>query len=117
MEQYAVSQSSFDQFLGVLDSTRDRAGQKYEDLRIRVVKFFEWRACRFADDLADRTLDRVIQKVGSGVTIDDHANYAYGVARFIYLEHLKQQPKSEIAMDEVPELAVTIDDEDDDLRH
>ena len=113
MEQFAISQSSFDQFLGVLDSNRDRAGQKYEALRLRVVKFFEWRACRFPDDLADKTLDRVIQKVGSGAAIEDHVNYTYGVARFIYLEHLKRQPKEEIATDEMADLHAPADDEGD----
>ncbi len=62
MKQWTLSQSSFDSFLTILDSNRERAGQKYEILRVRLVKFFEWRACRFADDLADETLDRVAQK-------------------------------------------------------
>ncbi|MEO6052190.1 MAG: hypothetical protein ABIP78_12790 [Pyrinomonadaceae bacterium] len=115
MKQWTLSQSSFDQFLAVLDPNRDRAGQKYEALRIRIVKFFEWRVCQFADDLADETLDRVIKKVGLGEQINDHMNYAYGVARLVFLETLKQQTKERAIVIDMPVTQMT-DDDDEDMR-
>jgi DNA-directed RNA polymerase specialized sigma24 family protein len=103
MKQWTLSQSSFDNFLTVLDPmNRERAGQKYEALRTRLVKFFEWRACQFADDLADETLDRVMKKTDAGEPIKDHLNYAYGVARLVYLETLKQQNKQQAAVISMP---------------
>ena len=116
MEQWALSQSSFDQFLAVLDPNRERAGQEYEALRTRIVKFFEWRACQFPDDLADETLDRVIKKVALGVEIDDHINYVYGVARLVYLEAWKQQVKERAVVVNMPTMTV-VEDEDEDLRY
>ena len=89
MEQWTVSQTSFDRFLEILDSDREQACEKYEALRQRIVKFFEWRACPTAEDLADQTLDRIVRKVSSGEDIHDYMNYAYGVARFVYLENRK----------------------------
>jgi DNA-directed RNA polymerase specialized sigma24 family protein len=89
MEQWTVSQNSFDRFLAVLDGDREIAGEKYEALRHRIVKFFEWRACATPEDLADQTLDRIVRKISLGEEIQDHMNYAYGVARFIYLENKK----------------------------
>lgn len=116
MKQWTLSQSSFDQFLAVLDPNRERAGQKYELLRTRVVKFFEWRACRFPDDLADETLDRVMRKVGVGVEINDHINYAYGVARLVFLENYKEQVKEQAVVIDMPVISVLDETEDEDVR-
>ncbi len=112
MKQWTLSQSSFDRFLANLDSDRDRAGQKYEVLRVRLVKFFEWRACRFADDLADETLDRVARKADMGEQINDYANFTFGVARLLYLEAVKKQAKQQAVIIEMP-LKNNANDEDD----
>lgn len=115
MKQWTLSQSSFDSFLTVLDSNRERAGQKYETLRTRLVKFFEWRACQFPDDLADETLDRVIKKVDSGEQINDCVNYAYGVARLLYLETLKKQTREQAVIINMP-IKESTDGEEEDTR-
>ena len=115
MKQWALSQSSFDRFLAVLDPNRDRAGQKYEALRTRIVKFFEWRTCQLADELADETLDRVIRKIGLGEEIRDYVSYAYGVARLVLLETLKQQAKERDLVIDMPVKQLT-DDDDEDMR-
>ena len=102
MKQWTLSQSSFDDFLTILDANRERAGQKYEALRTRLVKFFEWRACRFPDDLADEALDRLVKKSASGEQINDPVNYAYGIARLIYLETIKKQTKEQAVIINMP---------------
>lgn len=102
MKQWTLSETSFDKFLAVLDSNRERAGQKYEELRNRLVKFFEWRACQFADDLADETLDRMIRKIDQGEQINDYVNYSYGVARLLYLEAVKKQNKEQAVIINMP---------------
>jgi DNA-directed RNA polymerase specialized sigma24 family protein len=99
MRTWSLTQTSFDQFLGVLDSDRDAAGHKYEGMRIRAVKYFEWRACRGADMLADETLDRIARKLEAGEQIKDLLKYTYGVARLVYFESLKQQ----VVEDEIDE--------------
>lgn len=113
MKQWTLSQSSFDQFLTLLDSNRERAGQKYEALRVRLVKFFEWRVCQFPDDLADETLDRVARKIDSGEQITDCVNYAYGVARLLYLETVKKQTKEQAVIIDMPIKNSTDDNEED----
>ena len=102
MKQWVLSQSSFDTFLADLDPNREQAGQKYEAIRTRLVKFFEWRACQFADALADETLDRVVRKVDSGEQINDYFNYSYAVARLVYMENLKQQTKEQAVVIDLP---------------
>lgn len=113
MQRWAPSQSSFDQFLGVLDHDRDEAGRKYEELRHRIVKFFEWRACRASDALADVALDRLMRRIESGEQILDPVKYAYGVSRLVYMESLKA-PLLEVEIDD--QFTIAPEDEDNDRR-
>ncbi|MDQ4121215.1 MAG: hypothetical protein M3209_07200 [Acidobacteriota bacterium] len=112
MKQWVLSKTSFDQFLALLDSNPNLAGQKYEALRMRLVKFFEWRACSFAEDLADETLDRVARKIESGEQIIDYAAYSYRVAKLLYLENLKREAKEQAVVINMP-TTVNSNDEDD----
>lgn len=102
MQQWTLSKSSFDQFLGLLDADRNRAAQKYENLRVRLVKFFEWRACPFAEMLADETLDRVARKMNLGEQINDYLHYTFGIARFVYLEAVKQRAREQPVVIKMP---------------
>ena len=76
----------------MLGPDRDQAGLKYEGLRRKLVRFFEWRNCHPAEELADQTLDRVSRKLAEGVEIhlSDPGPYVYGVARNIARETLAQ---------------------------
>ena len=47
-EERALTQQAFDRLLACFDSDRERAGEKYENLHCKLVKFFEWRACAVA---------------------------------------------------------------------
>ena len=85
-----LSQEGFEQLLALLDPDRDQAGQKYETLRRKLVRFFEWRNCHPAEELADETLDRVARKLAAGVEVrlPDPGPYVYGVARNVAREAL-----------------------------
>jgi DNA-directed RNA polymerase specialized sigma24 family protein len=115
MKQWTLSQSSFDAFLANLDADRERAGQKYEAIRARLVKFFEWRACEFADGLADETLDRVARKIDSGEQINDCVNYTYAVARLVFMESLKRQSRKQAVVIKMP-VRTELNDEDSRLN-
>src|SRR5688500_12054707 len=95
MKQWTLSQSSFDQFLGHLHSDRQQAGNEYQALRERIVRFFEWRACLDSETLADEAFDRVIRKVSQGEDILDIARYTFGVAKLLLLESSKKQRREE----------------------
>jgi DNA-directed RNA polymerase specialized sigma24 family protein len=113
MQRWSLTQSSFDQFLAVLDGDRDEAGKKYEALRLRIQKFFEWRACTAADSLADEALDRVMRKIEAGEQIIDPLKYAYGVSRLVYLESLKAHVREEEISVDVPDRHEDPDEEDE----
>ncbi|HEY7162219.1 MAG TPA: hypothetical protein VH815_13215 [Acidobacteriota bacterium] len=81
-----LTPEAFERFLNSLDMDRDRAGEKYENLRLKLLRFFEWRGSVHPDLLADETLDRVSRKIIQGEIIYDIPGYVYGVARFVLRE-------------------------------
>jgi len=45
------------------NSDRDSGAQKYEEIRQKLISYFDHRGCRFPEDLADETLNRMAQKL------------------------------------------------------
>ena len=90
-----LSGEGLDRLLALLDPDRDQAGLKYEALRRKLLRFFEWRDCRPAEELADETLDRVSRKLSEGVELrlGNPTAYVYGVARNIAREALKRSAR------------------------
>ncbi|HYK19871.1 MAG TPA: hypothetical protein VEV42_03995 [Pyrinomonadaceae bacterium] len=88
--------------LAWLDSDRERAAMKYEEIRRRLIKFFLGRGCIEAEDLADETINRVIRKlneIGNEFT-GDCEPYFYGVANKVLMEHQRRrQPQPPLATD------------------
>lgn len=88
------NQEEFDRLLAWLDPDRERAGEKYENIRRKLIKIFAWRGCTMCEDLADETINRVIKKtqeVGESY-VGDPALYFYGVARNVHREYMKKDP-------------------------
>jgi DNA-directed RNA polymerase specialized sigma24 family protein len=93
-KDWVITQEAFDGLLAWLDADRDRAAQKYETVRTRLIKIFSCRGCGEADDLADETINRVTAKLHEIVDtyVGDPALYFYGVANKVYLEYLRRRP-------------------------
>jgi RNA polymerase sigma factor (sigma-70 family) len=81
-----------------LDSDVTRAWEKYEDIRRRLAKYFEWNQCTGSDDLADEVLDRVAAKSDSQ-EIRQVDKYSFGVARLICLEAHKKMHREPYSQD------------------
>ncbi len=93
-KEWVITQQSFDSLLSWLGADRNDAGQKYENIRLRLIKIFVCRGCREAEELADETINRVIAKLGdiTGTYSGDPALYFYGVAQKVHLEYLRNRP-------------------------
>ena len=73
----------FEALLLKLGPDREAAGERYLQLRQRLVAVFEYRRCPLPEELADETLDRVarrLQEMGSEFVGSDPARYVFGVA-------------------------------------
>jgi DNA-directed RNA polymerase specialized sigma24 family protein len=108
--KWTLTQEAFDRLLAQLDSDREQAGIKYEDLRRRLVKLFQWRGGVFPEDLADDTLNRVAKNLELGEVIANFTAYCLGIARNVFLEHLRSRQR-EAVLKSVPHQPAAIPDE------
>ena len=99
---WSLTAEALNQFLLCLDSETEKAGEKYEEIRLKLVKFFGWRGAYFPEECADETLNRVIRKIGDGATIDEIPSYCLGVARLVFLEFLKSKDAQRTDFEAVP---------------
>jgi DNA-directed RNA polymerase specialized sigma24 family protein len=83
-----VTQEQFATFLAWLGPEAESAGEEYERFRSRLCLFFARRRCRFPEELADETINRVILKLGEE-RIENRMAYCYGVAKNVYRESLR----------------------------
>ena len=108
--EWTLSAEALGRFLASLDPDADRAGEKYESLRLTLMKFFDWRGAHFPEDLADETINRVIRKIDEGETIRDIPTYCHGVARLVLLEKLKGPESKRADFEELPPAALAAPD-------
>ncbi len=103
-KEWVLTQDAFDTLLDWLDSNRDRAGSKYEAIRLRLIKIFTCRGCSEAEELADETINRVIAKVMEVAKsyVGDPALYFYGISQKVYLEHLRKTQSRQAPLLEDP---------------
>src|SRR5262245_21687271 len=57
-----MTPEEFDRLLLWLNPDRDKAGEKYEWIRKRLIKIFVCRGCNVPEELADKTINRVARK-------------------------------------------------------
>jgi RNA polymerase sigma factor (sigma-70 family) len=105
-KNWVLTPESFDALLAWLDTDRNKAGQKYEEIRRRLIKLFTCRGCPDAEDLTDETINRVIKRlpeIESQFT-GEQIRYFYGVANKVHLESLRRKPP-------VPPVVISPDEE------
>jgi RNA polymerase sigma factor (sigma-70 family) len=102
-----LTQERFAKFLAWLNPVAEKAGEEYERLRFRLMTYFSNRKCRFSEDLADETINRVILKINSE-KIEKKLAFCYGVARNVFLESLRKEKKHQ----NIDELQVKSEDEE-----
>ena len=113
-----MTREGFDLLLAQLDAEREQAGEKYEVLRRKLIKFFGWWGADDADALADEAFDRVATKLAAGEAIRDLNGYLTGVARLIFKEHVRGQIRMRATVERLPrELSTADDPVDDEARH
>ena len=102
--EWSLTGEAFARFLSCLDPDTERAGEKYESVRLTLLKFFDWRGAHFPEECADETINRVIRKIDEGETIHDIPTYCHGVARLVFLETLKRADSRRADIEEISQL-------------
>jgi DNA-directed RNA polymerase specialized sigma24 family protein len=87
--------------LNWLDGGLDSDGRAYVGMRRRLTDYFRRKNCLIADDLADETLTRVARRLEEeGIALTDTpARYCYIVARFVFLEYLRDNKSRQTVAD------------------
>lgn len=113
-----ITPENFDVLLSWLDLNREIAAEKYEKIRLRLIRIFTGRGCFEAEELADETFDRVTRKLPqiAHSYVGEPTLYFYGVADKIHLEWLRRQKQKQQTSrlpepDESDKAALEIEDE------
>ena len=112
-QKWTLTQEAFDRLLVALGGDRDSAAQKYLEIRINLVRFFEWRGCSFPEDHADETINRIAKRVAEGEEILNYSGYAVGVARLLLLEINKGRQREQLALAEIGQASEAYEEKDD----
>lgn len=113
---WSLTQIALDKLLASFSADRDAAARLYEKTHLKLVRYFEWRACSDPEDRADKTLNRVARRIDEGQPVDNLIGYIYGVARMVYMESLKEHERDPLPLDTVDDMSWKVPDSDDDER-
>ncbi len=102
-KEWVLTPDAFDRLLHWLDEGKSSSGERYLEMRRRLVAYFDRKHCPAPDELADETLNRVARRLTEeGITESDGpAKYCYTVARFVFMEYLRAAQKGNVPLDEV----------------
>lgn len=103
-KNWAITSSAFNRLLSWLDENENSDGQRYLEIRERLVAYFDRKNCLSPDELADETLNRVARRLEEEpIESETPAKYCYIVARFVFLESLRNAGKSSLPLDDIIE--------------
>src|SRR3954470_18318989 len=91
-----TSANAFTRLLHWLDDGTDSQGERYLEMRRRLVAYFDRRNRPAPDTLADDTFDRVARTLEESghISVTPPARYCYVVARFVLLEDIRKTRRS-----------------------
>ena len=116
-KDWILTKEAFERLLDSLDANRERAGEKYENVRRKLIEFFEARGSNSPADHADQTINRVARRLDEGEGVKDLSAYSYGVARLLLKETLRGRGKEPLTLDLAPAPLIVTDDDEDERRH
>ena len=103
-QYWSPGHKAFRRFLEWLDEVADSGGQKYLEIRRRLVCYFDRKNCPSADELADETLNRVARRLDEegAITGASPAHYCYIIAKYVFLEYQRQHVHRPGGLDTAP---------------
>ena len=96
-----LTQLAFTRLLAWLDDGDDSKGERYLEMRRRLVSYFQRRDRSDAEELVDETFNRIARTLGDCGVIETRppARYCYVVAKFVFLEDI-QHERRYVALDD-----------------
>ncbi|MEA2175294.1 MAG: hypothetical protein QOD00_2886 [Blastocatellia bacterium] len=103
-KDWTLNPRAFQRLLTWLDEGANSDGQKYLEMRRRLAAYFDRKNCPTPDELADETFNRVARRLeeeGGAIEGDAPARYCYIVARFVFMEHLREMQKDDTLLNDL----------------
>jgi len=116
-KEWQPTPEAFRQLLVWLDGGIESNGERYLEIRRRLVGYFRRKDSLSPDDLADEVLNRVARRLEEEGAISEGPpeRYCYIVAKFVFLESLRNPDR--LRTNQVPEtLAAPLSADDDRLE-
>jgi len=102
-KDWTLTPEALHRLLAWLDEGVNSAGQKFLEMRRRLVDYFDRKNCLTPDELADETLNRVARRLEEERALETEtpAKYCYILARFVFLEYLRARAKDQAVRSEI----------------
>jgi len=104
-QKWTLTPEAFDRLLAWLDEDRERAGQRYEEIRSLLTKHFRKHGCSAAEELTDETINRVAKRLPDFIStyVGEPARYFFGVAHRVHMEYLHRPENVPLPLRELPD--------------
>jgi DNA-directed RNA polymerase specialized sigma24 family protein len=112
--KWTLNAEAMERLLRVLSPDREAAGEAYELLRRRLIKFFQWERCLDPEQCADESINRLARRIESGEHIGNVQRYALGVAGLVRME-AQAAGRREAALVSIIEPLIQSDRQDESL--
>lgn len=101
---WVLTHGALQRLLDWLSEGRGDSGQKYLEMRRRLISYFDRKSCQSPDELADETLDRVARRLEeesiTGVMPD---KFCFAHAKHVLQEEYKRrQKRKQVSVDDLP---------------
>jgi DNA-directed RNA polymerase specialized sigma24 family protein len=103
--RWNLNAESLNRLLQFLDANPTAAANHYEQIRDRLMRFFEWKGCIPGDAFADETIDRVAKRLAEGIETQPDNPYLYfhGVAVNLVRERWRKADREPSSLETVKE--------------
>jgi hypothetical protein len=116
-QPWEIDRDALARLLAALDPDPARAAIRYEELRAKLIRFFEWERSEMPDRDADETLNRVARRLAEGLEMKSLGAFAYGIAKFILREQAAEGKRKERGLAELASHSRNKSNPDDEDLH
>lgn len=116
---WVLTQELLDTLLAWLDPDRERAGHKYETIRLKLIKIFTSRGCPEAEELADETINRVASKLSEIINNweGDPALYFFKVAQYVFAERRTKESRQKVLNQDPVVMPIVMEENEDNTQY